>query len=253
MHDNKMSKAMSEMASEMESFSDVAKELKGLKTVIQDSNEELIATFVEGTKRVLKKPEKDETPAIRSLEKNTTEVLKNIKLGVDGMKDGIKEVERGVKAIKLPSNTDFRATGAMLKLPIKELTRTIESFSLPKEAKDAIPVRLSDGENFYKALDQVIQQFTGGGGSSYAFDLQGGSPTKAATVSIPIGDKNRDAIVSVSGLSLPPFDYVAMVLSPNTTETYTFKTGGASGTTVASVVIVYTDSTRADISTVTKT
>lgn len=49
------------------------------------------------------------------------------------------------------------------------------------------------------------------------------------------------------------YDYVEMAISPATTETYTFKTGGASGTTVATVVIVYTDSTRADISTVTKT
>jgi hypothetical protein len=62
-----------------------------------------------------------------------------------------------------------------------------------------------------------------------------------------------DSKVSISGISLPQFDYVAMVISPATTETYTFKTGGSGGTTVATIVIVYTDSTRADISTVTKT
>jgi hypothetical protein len=53
-------------------------------------------------------------------------------------------------------------------------------------------------------------------------------------------------------LNLKPFDYVSMVISPATTETYTFKSGGASGTVTNTVVIVYTDSTRADISTVTK-
>lgn len=57
----------------------------------------------------------------------------------------------------------------------------------------------------------------------------------------------------ISSLGLPSYDYVSMTISPATTETYVFKSGGASGTTVATVVIVYTDSTRADISTVTKT
>lgn len=55
------------------------------------------------------------------------------------------------------------------------------------------------------------------------------------------------------GLSLPIFDYVSRGLAPDTTETYVFKTGGASGTTVATVVVVYTDNTLTDILTVTKT
>lgn len=49
------------------------------------------------------------------------------------------------------------------------------------------------------------------------------------------------------------YDYAENVISPSTTETWTFKSGGASGTVVAVLVIVYTDATRADISTVTRT
>jgi hypothetical protein len=60
-------------------------------------------------------------------------------------------------------------------------------------------------------------------------------------------------VMPANALNLKPFDYCAMVISPTTTETYTFKSGGSSGTTTNTVVIVYTDSTRADISTVTKT
>jgi hypothetical protein len=48
------------------------------------------------------------------------------------------------------------------------------------------------------------------------------------------------------------YDYVSLGIVTDT-ETYTFKTGGAGGTTVAVIVIVYTDATRADISTVTRT
>jgi len=56
-----------------------------------------------------------------------------------------------------------------------------------------------------------------------------------------------------NALNLKPFDYCAMVISPTTTETYTFKSGGAGGTTTNTVVIVYTDATRTDLSTITKT
>ena len=56
------------------------------------------------------------------------------------------------------------------------------------------------------------------------------------------------------GINLPKFDYVSMALSVgDTTETYTFKTGGSGGTTVATVVVVYTDSTRDVFSSATKT
>lgn len=60
--------------------------------------------------------------------------------------------------------------------------------------------------------------------------------------------------VNAAGMNIPTYDYVAMVLSVgNTVETYTFKTGGSGGTTVATVAIVYTDNTRAVVSTVTRT
>lgn len=70
-----------------------------------------------------------------------------------------------------------------------------------------------------------------------------------------VHDKNNHALqVFSAGLKIQSYDYVSMALSAgDTTETYTFKTGGSGGTTVATVVIVYTDSTRDVISTVTKT
>lgn len=55
-------------------------------------------------------------------------------------------------------------------------------------------------------------------------------------------------------LSGVTYNYLSMALSGgNTTETYTYKTGGAGGTTVAVVVVVYTNSTRDILSTVTRT
>ena len=56
------------------------------------------------------------------------------------------------------------------------------------------------------------------------------------------------------GLQIPAYDYVNMALSAgDTTETYTFKTGGSGGVEVAIVTVVYTDSTRQVLVSVTKT
>lgn len=56
-----------------------------------------------------------------------------------------------------------------------------------------------------------------------------------------------------SGLSLPEYDYISVAYPSGTQEVYTFKTGGAAGTTVATVTVNYTDSTKANLSTVLKT
>jgi len=48
------------------------------------------------------------------------------------------------------------------------------------------------------------------------------------------------------------WDYVEVTYPNTTTETYTFKTGGASGTTTGVLNVVYTDSSKANLSTVTR-
>lgn len=52
-------------------------------------------------------------------------------------------------------------------------------------------------------------------------------------------------VAPAAGLVTFNWDYVSMALSSgDTVETYTFKTGGASGTVSGTVVITYTDNTR---------
>lgn len=62
----------------------------------------------------------------------------------------------------------------------------------------------------------------------------------------------EDAYPVAHGINLPPFDYVSLSIV-SATETYTFKVNGSGGDTVATLTIVYTDSNRTDISTVTRT
>lgn len=60
-------------------------------------------------------------------------------------------------------------------------------------------------------------------------------------------------VIQVSGISLKPFDYMSRDLTDSVTETYTFKSGGSSGTTTNTMIIVYTDSTLNTILSITKT
>lgn len=55
-----------------------------------------------------------------------------------------------------------------------------------------------------------------------------------------------------SGLSIPYHDYVSVAYPDGVTEIYTFRSHGANGGIRAVLTVVYTDSTKANISTVTR-
>lgn len=55
------------------------------------------------------------------------------------------------------------------------------------------------------------------------------------------------------GLILAEFDYIAYTNTNSTTDTYVYKFGGSGGSIVATITIVYTDTSKNTISTVTKT
>lgn len=58
---------------------------------------------------------------------------------------------------------------------------------------------------------------------------------------------------ATSGLIDFAYNYISVAYPTSTTEVYTYKTGGSSGTTVATITVTYTDSTKANISTVART
>lgn len=57
--------------------------------------------------------------------------------------------------------------------------------------------------------------------------------------------------VVTSGFALPDYDYLAVTYPTASSEAYEFKTGGAGGTTVGTLTVVYTDATKVSLSTVT--
>ena len=62
-----------------------------------------------------------------------------------------------------------------------------------------------------------------------------------------------DSAEAVNLMGVPRYDYMSVSYPTSRTETYVYKVGGAGGTTVATVAIAYVDSTKVQISTVTRT
>lgn len=50
-----------------------------------------------------------------------------------------------------------------------------------------------------------------------------------------------------------PFDYIGTTFPDGVTDVYTFKNGGSGGNTIATLTIVYVDSTKQALSSLTKT
>lgn len=65
---------------------------------------------------------------------------------------------------------------------------------------------------------------------------------------VAIFDSNGNEL---GGLNAPVWDYMSRSLN-SATETYVFKVGGSSGTTVMTLTVVYTDTTLTTVSSITK-
>ena len=57
---------------------------------------------------------------------------------------------------------------------------------------------------------------------------------------------------NIDSLVYESYDYIGVTYPDTTSEVYVFKTGGSSGTLVATVTVVYTDSTKANLTSVTR-
>lgn len=173
----------------------VGKSIEKLAESIKDANEEMIATYVEGTKRILKSST-DPTPAIKSLER----VLTTQNISTKSQADAIN---RAAKA--MVNNPDIRTTRNEIKNLREDLKRKEFTVNFPKNATEAIPVRLSDGKKFYKAVNKMVQAqseganavrglITAGGGGKNAFKKSDGSMAYGL-----VDDDNHVQVDIVSG------------------------------------------------------
>ena len=113
----------------------------------------------------------------------------------------------------------------------------------PTDPRDAIAVRLSDGNRFYKAVAGMVSAV----GAAFPFATSGGRKREALVDTNGYLQTHR-----VNALVTEAYDYVSVSYPNATTETYTYKQGGASGTTVATITVTYTDSSKESVLTIEK-
>ena len=76
--------------------------------------------------------------------------------------------------------------------------------------------------------------------------------TDGGTTWVAVKGNASGSLVMGGNLVTADYDYIAITYPTASSEVYTFKTGGSGGTTIATVSVVYTDSTKENVSTVTK-
>ena len=162
-----------------------------------------------------------------------------------------KDLLVAVKAIKLPEIKPTDVKGVETRLDV------LTNWS---EAQDT---KLKESNKLLKAIANRPMGGSGGSGTKGVYSNTAGDlvyPVLTAGGAIPVsGTVTVDTSLLATkanqlfGLLPIVYDYMSYTNTNATTDTYVYKSGGSGGTLVATVTIVYTDSTKAQVSTVTRT
>jgi hypothetical protein len=154
--------------------------------------EELIATYVEGVKQLID----TNVAGIKALQKDVNKLekssLNNILLETRTSKNQLKRIEAAINGLEVNPNITVQAPKVSvpdIKIPdikvpevkipeikIPEIKVPKQDVKFPTKAKDALPVRLSDGKKFYRAIENIASfpvKFGGGGGEFAYSDSSG--------------------------------------------------------------------------------
>jgi hypothetical protein len=101
---------------------------------------------------------------------------------------------------------------------LTEAFKALPSLQFPTKAKDAIAVRLSDGEEFYKAIAQFVGGMMSGGSS-----IPTVTPTGSQQISVPVVNPNGSSIGVVTSTtptvtSVPSSASSVQLLASNTSR-----------------------------------
>ena len=167
------------------------------------------------------------------------------------------KVEQAIKKLKLDPKIEVKPTDVNIEpvdlKPLKDellnVVKAIKSQKYP-EFPRIEPTDLTKLEKEYKKHTKLLTEIKdkpvgsgGGGGNGTPYVDATGKPLNVELEtdgSIPVTVKN----------SLTPnvdFDYIDIQQTSATVETYVYKQGGVSGTTVQTITVTYTDSTKNDL------
>ncbi len=201
--------------------------LKGTSQGIITAIKDIKGVDMSGVEKLLQKIADKEDKDIDVTElSNISEILGNVLLAVQ----------------TTASATDLKPTEREKTIPeLKEIQRILNTLN-----NNLVEFDVPDFD--YKRLEDILKRnlnisVSGGGGINKHILNKAGTTINPAT---------EDTLSKLVGLAITQYDYVSQTQN-STQDIWTFKNGGSGGTTVATITITYTDSTKVTISTVAKT
>lgn len=170
--------------------------------------------------------------------------------------------------------TNGKAVTTDNRLPVDSTGSVSITGTVPLPTGAATSAKQDTGNSSLSSIDGKIPATVGG---KVPVDASGSSVSVTGTVPLPTGaatsakqDTGNTSLSSIDGklpslvnsrLPITPsgtlvsevFDFISANYAGATTDVYTYKSGGSGGTTVATITITYTDSTKGTISTVART
>lgn len=159
------------------------------------------------------------------------------------LKPQLEELQKSVKDSKVETVT-VKEFGELLKavkenkpLPVEiDLTRLEKAIIEVQQRIQDASVPDSQGAEDFKPFRRVVKL-----GNKLVFDDQP-TPSKG-------GGGGRGSLGQLINFD---YDYISVAYPNATTEVYTYKTGGSSGSLAGTLTVVYTDDTKENISSVTR-
>jgi hypothetical protein len=234
-----------------------------------DANVKVLANLVEATKLIAKKTIELKESDVKAKEEEKEVRKESMKLLLGEVKEVAKKIEAQGKYEK-PEKINLGETENLLRELVKkefpempEMDLSVIEGELKKLANKKVDFKeiTKTLGNIYDILlkawlpsENAIQVIVknqvkpgGGGGGIIPFQDSSRNPVK------PLVDSDGYLLTNTNNVLVDEkYDYVSVGYPDGTTEVYTFKYGGATGDTVATVTIVYTDSSKDNVSTVTK-
>ena len=141
----------------------------------------------------------------------------------------IKIPEIKVPKVEMPKEITVNGFGSFVKAMLEVLKNQFTVKIGGVDRKHPLPVILCDQEGkYYKALNNLIS--SGGGGSIKGLMNVAGAIINPAT---------EDTLEGIAGFNIPKYDYQSLGYTSDNLTTMVFKTGGVSGTTVATLTLAY--------------
>lgn len=207
------------------------KELSGAGQDFKDSklqllpvaNQKLASSIDKLASNITEKPEKDYTPELKEIQK----LLGSI------------DVKPVVNVPQTSVNVDLKP----LSKGIAELKSAIQNNKvvIPENDDSAVVEGLQKLQDTISNLRFPVPNF------QLPFQTQTGKDTQ-----LKLNDDGTVPTVSLGQLINFNYDYISVAYPDNDTEVYTYKSGGSGGTTVGTITVNYTDSTKDAILDITR-